>query len=207
MPIQAKKTLIRENIEWIGIRWHNAPDTQKPRVLLVGDSIVVGHGTKVHELLKDSICVDYFATAKNITDIDYMSELEFMLSKRKYTLIIFNNGLHGFDIDDSLYAPALQEAFSSLKEKTDGLAWRTSTPILDKEKPGQLDPKRAPRVIRRNKDALALASEFSLPVLDLYTPMAENKQYFSGDAIHYTSEGQDIQAEIIAGFIRSQLNI
>jgi hypothetical protein len=205
MTDKAEKTLIRENIEWISIRWHNAPDTDMRRGLLVGDSIVVGHGSQVHELLKDKICVDYFATAKHVTDEDYIDELEFMLAKRNYELIMFNNGLHGFDIEDDLYAPALEELLSMLKSKTPRLVWRNSTPVLDKEDLTKFNEERNPRVIRRNSDAAKIAEELGLQIIDLYTPMAENKKLFSEDAVHYTPEGQDVQAAIISEFIQAQL--
>jgi len=200
-----EKTVIREQIEWISIRWHNDPDKKMKRVLLVGDSIVVGHGTRVHELLKEEMCVDYFATAKNITDIEFMNELEFMLQRRNYELILFNNGLHGFNIEDDLYEPALREVFSILKNKTPHLAWRTSTPMLNKENMEEFNPDRTPRVIRRNNDAAKLAKELDLPILDLYTPMSENKQFFNHDAVHYTEEGQQVQAVLVADFIREKL--
>lgn len=205
MSTLAEKTEIRENIEWISIRWHNAPDTTMPRVLLVGDSIVAGHGTRTHELMKEELCVDFFATAKHVTDVEYMEELLFMMSRRKYDLILFNNGLHGFDIEDDLYKPALKEVLATLKEKTPRLCWRTSTPILDKENLEEFNAERTPRVLRRNEDAAAVAEELGLPILDLYTPMAENKKLFCPDAVHYSEEGQQTQAQLIADFIKKQL--
>jgi hypothetical protein len=201
----AGKTLIRENIEWISIRWHNAPDTKAKRVLLTGDSIVVGHGTRVHDLLKDKIRVDYFATAKHVTDAEFMGDLDFMLARGNYELIVFNNGLHGFDIDDELYKPALREALMTLKGRTPKLAWRSSTPILDKSNLKKLNSERNPRVIRRNKDAAAVAKELGLPVLDLYSEMVKRKEFFSPDAVHFNEAGQQFQAEKVAEFIRSLL--
>lgn len=47
-----EKTEIREDTEWIDFRWHNAPDQTQRRILLIGDSIVVGHGGYVHGLMK-----------------------------------------------------------------------------------------------------------------------------------------------------------
>lgn len=200
----AGKTLIRENIEWISIRRHNATDTTLRRVLLVGDSIVLGHGTKVHELLKDKVCVDFFATTKHVSDAEFMSDIDFMLARGNYALIVFNNGLHGFGIDDALYKPALREVLMILKGRVRGLAVRNCTPMLDKRDRKKLDPKRTPRVKRRNRDAAAVAKALGLPVLDLYAEMVKRKSLFS-DHAHCTEAGKQFQAERIADFIRALL--
>ena len=198
---------VLEDIEWISLRWHNAPDMEMPRVLLIGDSIVAGHGDKVHALLKEDICVDFFATSKHVTNCEFMSDLDFMLSKRSYDLILFNNGLHGFDVADKHYKSALSEALSVLKTKTPCLCWRNSTPILNSENLEEFNAERNPRVISRNSDAADLADSLNLPSLDLYTPMAENKSLFSPDAVHYTQEGQKAQSELIADFIITLLEL
>ena len=92
----AEKTVIRENIEWTNMRWNDAPDNCRARILLIGDSIVVGHERLLHDLIKDDYCIDSFATAKCVSDVDYMRELDYMLASKDYDLVIFNNGLHGF---------------------------------------------------------------------------------------------------------------
>ena len=131
MPV--KKTEIRENIEWTNMRWNDAPDNCKARILLIGDSIVVGHERLLHETVQDEYCIDSFATAKCVSDVDYMRELDYMLACKDYDLVIFNNGLHGFDIADEVYEENLEEAMTDLNKRVKKLAWRTSTPIRDKE--------------------------------------------------------------------------
>jgi hypothetical protein len=203
MNDKADDTNVLENIEWISMRWHNAPETSKPRMLLVGDSIVAGHGAQVYELLKESLCVDFFATSKHITNSDYMSDLDFMLHKSSYELILFNNGLHGFDVDDKYYKKSLFDALSYLKTKTPCLCWRSSTPILSTDL-NDFHSEKNPRVISRNSDADQVAYSLKLASLDIYTPMAENKSLFCQDAVHYTPEGQKIQAGLIANFINER---
>jgi len=201
----SSKTLIREDIEWISINWHNATDSNIKRVLLIGDSIVVGHGKIVHELLKDKIRVDFFATSKHVTDVEFMNDLDFMLARGSYELVVFNNGLHGFDIDDNLYKPALHECLSSLKGRVPRLAWRSSTPILDKNNLEELNADRNPRVVRRNKDAKDLAEKLDIPMLDIYAETIERKNLFSPDAVHFSVEGNNFIAEKVAEFIKKQL--
>lgn len=37
----------REKIEWCQFYWFDTPERHLPRILLIGDSIVVGHGQAV----------------------------------------------------------------------------------------------------------------------------------------------------------------
>lgn len=201
----AEKTDIRENIEWTNMRWNDAPDNCRARILLIGDSIVVGHERLLHEIVKDEYCIDSFATAKCVSDIDYMRELDYMLASKDYDLVIFNNGLHGFDIDDEAYEENLEEAMKDLNKRVKNLAWRTSTPIRDKEDLDKFNSERNPRVIRRNAFAAKVAADLDIPVLDLYTPMEENVEYFAPDAIHYNEQGREVQAQMLAEFIKKIL--
>ncbi len=199
------KTEIRESIEWTNMRWNDAPDNCKARILLIGDSIVVGHERLLHDIVKDEYCIDSFATAKCVSDVDYMRELNYMFSCRDYDLVIFNNGLHGFDIDDEVYEKNLEEAITDLNKRVKKLAWRTSTPIRNKEDLNKLNAEKNPRVIRRNAFAAKVAANLDIPVLDMYSPMEKNVEYFSTDAIHYNEQGKEVQARMLADFIKKIL--
>jgi hypothetical protein len=198
----APKTEIRENIEWTNLRWNDAPDTATPRILLIGDSIVVGHERLLHEIIKNEYCIDIFATSRCVSDRVYMKELDHMLNGNDYSLVIFNNGLHGFGVSDEAYEENLREVMIELKKRVKKLAWRNSTPIREKADLNKLEVQRTPTVLKRNAFAAKVAEELQIPSLDLYTPMAEHAEYFSPDAIHYNDKGKQVQAELIAEFIR-----
>ena len=201
----AKKTEIRENIEWTNMRWNDAPDNCKARILLIGDSIVVGHERLLHEIVKDEYCIDSFATAKCVSDVDFMKELNYMLAVKDYDLVIFNNGGHGFDISDEAYEENLEEAMRDLNKRVKKLAWRTSTPIRDKKNLNKFNAERNPRTIRRNAFAAKVAADLDIPTLDLYTAMEKNIGYFSPDAVHYNEQGKKAHAQMLADFIKEIL--
>jgi len=198
----AQKTEIRENIEWTNMRWNDAPDNCKARILLIGDSIVVGHERLLHDIVKDEYCIDSFATAKCVSDIDYMKELDYMLGSNDYSLVIFNNGLHGFDISDEAYEKNLKEVLTDLEKRVKKLAWRNSTPMREKEDLNKFDAKKTPTILKRNAFAGQVVEELNIPSLDLYTPMSEHVEYFSPDAVHYNDQGRETQAKMIAEFIK-----
>lgn len=58
----------REKIEWCSMRWNNAPDTRKPRALLIGDSIANGYHRFAVEQLNRRFNVDLLATSKSLDD-------------------------------------------------------------------------------------------------------------------------------------------
>ncbi|MFA7230858.1 MAG: SGNH/GDSL hydrolase family protein [Victivallaceae bacterium] len=205
--MNAPKTTIKEYIEWTNMRWNNAPDAEKPRALLIGDSIVNGHSDLVFNLVKDKLCIDYLATAKCVSDVDFRTELDYMLGLNNYAMILFNNGLHGWDIDETVYAENLRETLVYLKTKTGLTAWRNSTPIRVVGDLSSFEAVKNTRVIKRNADAEKIAAELGLPVLDLYTPMAANPGFFCDDAVHYNEPGRKFQAEAVAVFILKTMKL
>ncbi len=68
-----KAQVIREKIEWCDFWWANEPDTEKPRVLFIGDSISRGYYKAVSEKLPQGNC-DRYATSRSIADPSLMIE-------------------------------------------------------------------------------------------------------------------------------------
>ncbi len=199
-----KITDIREDIEWIGIRWHDQKESEGlPRVLLIGDSITAGHGTQLRDALRGKFGVDYFATSKIVSDVDFMPELEFMLAKyKKYDMIIFNNGLHGREIEDDVYAEALEDVMLKLKECTPHLVWRTSTPCYTY--PDGRENPWIERVVIRNKLAAEVTARHNIPTLNLYAKL-EGKPELVSDGIHFKPEGYQIIVDSEVEYINKHL--
>ena len=200
-------TTVLESIEWSNFRWHNAPDTNLPRVLLVGDSIVNGYGAKVQEQLKGVANADFWATSKCASDKDYLVELDYILHSRSYAAVHFNNGLHGWEIDEAIYAAHLERALGYLKGTCPVVIWRNSTPVTVRDDPATLDPVNNPRVLERNALGAAIARKLDLPIDDLYALVVGKTELSAGDGYHFTGEGQDIQAAHVAGMIRELLGL
>lgn len=180
----------REYNEWIQMRWMDEEtQTDQPRILLIGDSIVCGHGEKLHYAVCDHYTVDYFASSKIVSDVDFRSDLEFMIRKKKYDMIIFNNGLHGGRVSDEEYGAALADLAQWLKPFAPILIWRNSTPCytLDPANPHPFEE----RVGIRNAIAEKIMKDAGIPVLDAYSLM-KGKPELSTDGWHFTAEGYQI---------------
>ncbi len=193
----------REKIEWAQFRWNNTDDNTLPRVLLIGDSIVVGYNGGVSELLEGKANVAFYSTSKCVGDPSIYKELAYALDDYEFDMIHFNNGLHGFTTSDEEYGKYLAEYTDALaklsKEAT--LVWGMSTPITQKDNPEELDEEKNPRVIERNRLAAELMSERGIPVDDLYSLMLDRPELSAGDGYHYNDEGKKVQAQEVAEVI------
>ena len=93
----------KEKFEWIRSWSDYAPNTDKPRVLLIGDSITNGYNEQVRELLREVCYVDFFATSYTIESCVYLANVRAMIADAKYALVHFNFGLHGFHLGRDEY--------------------------------------------------------------------------------------------------------
>jgi len=202
-------SLVREEIEWSQFRWNNTLDQKLPRVLLIGDSIVAGSWEKVARILDGKVNIASFATSKCVGDPDYDRELKHAVSDYRWSLIYFNNGLHGFTATEKEYAKGLRKVLKKLLKlagKTP-VIWRTSTPITIAEKPEQLDPEKNPRVIARNRLAAKIMKKAKIQIDDLYNVVVNRPELSAKDGYHYNDDGTTTQAQHIAKTIRKALKI
>ena len=186
----------REQTEWSITYAYRAPQTDLPRVLLIGDSICNAYQAKVRELLEDQVNVSFWASSKCVTDPDYFRELDFILDARPYQMITFNNGLHSLHTDreewDAAYAAAL--SFMRAKLPQAKLALVLSTPLSDEALTGVS--------ASLNETVLRLAAERKLPVIDLFAPMeALDRTETWTDGVHFQPAAVDIQAGLLASQI------
>lgn len=196
----------RETIEWCQFYWFDTPETHLPRILLIGDSIVVGHGQAVAQRLKGEATVGFYSTSKIAGDPAIFRELALALADEPVDIILFNNGLHGFSCSDDFYRAGLELFTDTLRCSTRAmLAWRNSTPVTVSEKPSELDPEKNNIVLRRNAIAEAVMAERNIPVFDLYSLMLGHPEYRRPDGYHYQEEGIERQADLVADYLRGML--
>lgn len=196
----ASTTRVRENTEWsITYSYHTA-ETDKPRVLLIGDSICNAYNGKVRELLEGRINVSFWASSKCVTDPDYFRELDFILDAYPYDAVCFNNGLHSLSTDrsewDAAYASAI--AFIRAKLPEAKLSLTLSTPLKD----ASLTAVSA----SLNETVLRLAEENRLPVIDLFSAMDPlNREEHWSDTYHFRADAIAVQAKLISDHVSAQL--
>ena len=199
---------IPEAVEWLEVRVNAADDHKLPRVLLVGDSITGGYFPGVVNELKGRANVARFASSRGLGDPALFKELALMLEQYQFSVIHFNNGLHGWAYTEDDYRAAFPKLLQLLKEHAPGakLIWASTTPHrMGAPKFEQFDPKNN-RIQERNRIAAELVAQAGIPVNDLYA-LEENHPEHMTDGCHYKPESAAVQAKQVARFVAAALPV
>ena len=190
--------------DWTNIWVENANQNDLPRILFVGDSILDGYYSRVIEDLTDQYYPARYTTSKFISNPDFQDELALLLNRYDFSIILLNNGLHGWDYSISEYRAGLEEMLTTLAEYAPeaSLVWCQTTPVRLEENLDALDPLNR-EVIRRNQTAADVMAENGVLVLDLYQAMLPYPQYYKTDGIHFKDSGRDVQADLVSSFLLS----
>ena len=196
------KHTVLEKYEWDNIWWENTEAVDMPRVLYIGDSISCatrGRATAAanHELLFDGL-----GTSKAVDHPCFVETIRlFAKQQGSRVAVLFNNGLHGWHLDDTAaYRDSYETILQFLLEEFG------STPVFLVLTTAVSNPERNARVIVRNKVVMELADAYNLPVIDLYTITDEHRVLISEDGVHLRSEGYDLLADKIVRAIKDHFH-
>ena len=193
MENSACEKLILEKYEWDALWIENTGNNESRRVLYIGDSISSGTRKVANMLKKDEILFDGFATSKAVDNPFYKKSIGLFAEQLpKLELILFNNGLHGFHLEDnSEYAHYYEEMIKFLLEEYPNI------PLYILLTTYRHNEEKLNRVKARNKVVLNIAKKHNLQVIDLYTVTEKNKELLSEDGVHFTDEGYEVIAKEI----------
>ena len=198
---------IHERIEWSDVWVVNAATDDRPRVLLVGDSIVRGYYAGVEEALGESANCARFTTSKFLGHPDFLEELGLLVKRFSFDVIHVNNGLHGWGYTEEQYREALAGLIAFLKQESPGskIVWCMTTPVRDSADLSKPDADKQPRVEARNAIAATIMAEQGIVVNDLHALSAGNDGHFSKDGVHFSEAGRAAQSQQVAAVIRPLL--
>lgn len=197
---QEERTTKLETYEWDNVWWEQATDEERQRVLYVGDSISCGIRRHATLLSKEQILFDGFGTSKAVDHECFMESLKlFCKQQKRRAMIIFNNGLHGWHLEDTVeyakyYERMVQFFRDEYPETPLVLLLTTTTQNARKE-----------RVLLRNEAVKKIAQKYALPLIDLYTPSVEYSALQCEDGVHFTEEGYEKLAAVILKEVEKQL--
>lgn len=188
----------RERLEWDNVWWEQTQDTETKRILYIGDSISCGTRMIATRVSGGEFLFDGFGTSKGLDNPYFMDGIRlFAKQQGDRAAIIFNNGLHGFHLDDVTEYPMWYEQMVKfLLEEFRG------TPLVLVLTTIVKDEKTTERVKARNNAALRIAEKYGLPVIDLYAASADNIALRSTDGVHFTDEGYEKLAECIVNNLK-----
>lgn len=156
-PAGAQEHIAREYIEWSDVWLTGANQTDKPHVLLLGNSITRGYHPKVEKLLEGKAYVGRLSGSKSVGDPALLDEVAAILKHNHFDVIHFNNGLHGFDYTEEEYAEAFPEYVALIRKYAPDakLIWATITPVRQGEGMKDFAP-----ITERMKARNAIATEY-----------------------------------------------
>lgn len=201
----------------------------RPRVLILGDSISIGYTPYVQELLKGEAEVvrptrpngnpeNCSGTTLGVTEVDRWLGI----GGGGWDAIHFNFGLHDLKRVDAAtgaasgeatdprqaepeaYEKNLREIVQKLKASGARLVFATTTPVPE----GKLSPHRDPQDVERyNAIAQRVMEENDIAIDDLYAFASPKLKEIQRPAnVHFTPEGSKTLAEQVAASIREQLS-
>lgn len=182
-----------ETYEWDNVWWEQTNVNDLPRVLYIGDSISCATRRVATSCSEGKILFDGFGTSKALDNPFLLDSIRIFAKQQKYrNAVLFNNGLHGWHLDDDeQYAHCYEEAVKFLLD-----AFRDA-PIVIVLTTSVSNAEREQRVRRRNEVAAKIADKYGLPIIDLYSISAEFSEFRTNDGVHFTADGYKKFAEQI----------
>lgn len=188
----ASSTHKPESIEWSNYMSFDTPDTDTPRLLLIGDSICNAYQSRVRPLLDGRMTMTFWASSKCATSPEYFRALDMVLSMENFSVISFNNGLHSLSADPAEWEAAYRGIVKFIRAKCPEakLYLTLSTPLKD--------PALTAKSKALNQIVCQVASEEGLPTIDLFSVMDPlDRGEFWSDTFHFHGPAIEKQAQTI----------
>jgi len=201
-PFVSAEEPVRERIEWIDVWVTDADKDDLPRVLLVGDSITRVYFGGVEKRLNGKAYCARLTTSKCVSDPSFIDDLLLLLKQYKFTVIHFNNGLHGWGYSEPQYRDGLIETVTAIKEHTGNatLVWATTTPVRERSDLNEFG-ERTERVQARNQIATEIMKAHDVPTNDLFGLVEQHHEWHSTDGVHFNQQGKEAQAKQVAEIV------
>ena len=168
-------------------------DPKRPRVLLIGDSILSGYMAHAIKQIEGKAYVDAWVNPYNQSEHLNTKILPEVLAKGPYDVIHFNMGLHGWPegrIKPGTFEPLTKGYVEMLKAKLPNatLIWASSTPVLLEGDVKKLDPVINANILEQNRMAAKVMAECGVPVSDFYGLLVDKLDLARGgkDKFHWT---------------------
>lgn len=207
LTANAQKHIAREYIEWSDVWLTGADKTDKPHVLLLGNSITRGYQPKVEKRLEGKAYVGRLSGSKSVGDPALLDEVAAILKHNHFDVIHFNNGLHGFDYTEEEYAKAFPKLVKTIRKYAPHakLIWATITPVRQGEGMKELAPI-TERLKVRNEIALKYIHSQGIEVDDLWGLIIDHPEYYAGgDGTHPVDAGFEVLADQVAKVVEQAL--
>lgn len=183
-------------------------DPKRPRVLLIGDSILNGYLKTVVTALEGKAYIDAWVNPYHQSG--HLNELlADVIANGPYEVVHFNMGLHGWQegrIKPDTFEPLTKAYVEVIRAKLPDakIIWASSTPVTVKDHPSELDPEINPIIIGHNRMAANVMAEMNVPVNDFYALLMDKLELARGDRFHWTAPAYALLADqVVASVLKS----
>lgn len=209
-PVEKDKRLHADGKSW---KLNKAvfEDPNRPRVLLIGDSILGGYMNGVIQGLDGQVYVDAWmhphAQSEHLNKV-----LAETLNHGPYDAVHFNMGLHGWQkgrIKEGTFKPLTLAFIEVIRTKLPKakILWASSTPVTVKGNPTELDPEINPVIIEHNRLAAEVMKEAGVPVNDFYSFLAPKLELARGDQFHWKADAYQILAAKVVESLKQEMKL
>lgn len=184
-------------------------DPKRPRVLLIGDSILNGYLRQVTAALEGKAYVDAWVNPY-CQSVHLNKLLAEVLAHGPYDVVHFNMGLHGWPegrIKPGTFEPLTKAYVEVIKQKLPKakLIWASSTPVTVQGKPAELEPGINPTIIEHNRMAAKVMAGMNVPVNDFYSLLVNQRELARGDRFHWTAPAYELLAKKVVESVLREL--
>jgi len=187
-------------------------DKKRPRVLLIGDSILNGYKNQVVKALEGKAYVDAWVNPYHQSEHLNDMLLPAVLANGPYDVVHFNIGLHGWQegrIKDGTFEPLTKGYVRVIRKALPKarILWASSTPVTTKGEPSKLklEPEINPVIVEHNRLAAKVMTEMKVPVNDFYVLLADKLNLARGDRFHWTSPAYKLLEKKVTKFVAHEL--
>jgi hypothetical protein len=211
-PKPAVETDSRLHADGKGWRLEKAKitDPARPRVLLIGDSILNGYLKQVVRALDGQVYVD--AWVNPYCQSEHLNKLlGEVLDQGPYDVVHFNMGLHGWQagrIKPDAFEPLTRAYVQVIKDKLPKarIIWASSTPVTVKDKPTELNAEIDSVIVEHNRLAAKVMAEMQVPTNDFYALLINKLELARGDQFHWTAPAYEMLAKVVAESVLRELS-
>ena len=174
-----------ETYEWDNTWIEHANGSEAKRVLYIGDSISCQIRRLATKLTDESILFDGYGSSKGIDNPYLIDSIRLFAEQQgRRDAVLFNNGLHGWHLDDEkeykeYYESVVKFLIDEFKNIPLILVLTTHVGSEEREK----------RVIARNNVVLRIAEKYNLQVIDLYSEALKQHEHLDEYGVHFAEEG------------------
>ncbi len=185
-----------ETYEWDNVWWEKTKNTDKGRIMYIGDSISCGIRNNWNKIDGIEWYDDNCATSKAL-DNPYLLPLAVNFGRQQAgcDTILVNNGLHGWHLSTEDYASCYEKFLLELKDAFPErrVLLVTTTSVSNNETRNNI-------VIERNKAATLVAEKLGINVIDVY-PLSTTLTHVDG--VHLDANGYIALCELIRSELKA----